>query len=594
MKNARTWFPLTGPVVPRGRAAAPKKAAPKKPPPIDPLTGPKQALAGFIVTMDDAFTLLPDGIVYIDQGCFVAVQDRAQPAPAGFSGVHVVETGGILFPGLIELHNHLSYNALPLWSVPKLFQHRDQWSTHKDYRPMISGPMTVIGQSRNSLGQAALLPALVRYVECKCLLGGVTTTQGVMLASNAGVQRFYRGLIRNVEQTDDPALLEAQGRIADVVAKDARKFLTRLEKEDSCFLLHLSEGVTDPAKPLSVARKHFLALEVKKDEWALNDTFCGIHAAGLLPEDFDILAQKKASMVWSPLSNLLLYGGTARVDAASKAHVTIGLGSDWSPTGSKNLLGELKVAWLYSQHMLNGLFKARDLVAMATRDAACILKWKGLLGTISAGARADILAIDGTGNPADDPYDALIHAKETAIRLVMINGVARYGVPALMGLLSPNDQTVKVGGQSRKLYLKQETSDPDVAVVSLSKATSQLRSALLNIATLAKEAEKPKAVAARKLALDATAKPVWSLALDEIQDRGEDIRPRLPFNGPSDFTGAKRAAVKVTAAAPPLSSILKPIQLDPLTVADDPGFLDSIELQPNLPEEVRSNLRALY
>ena len=176
----------------------------------------------------------------------------------------------------------------------------------------------------------------------------------------------------------------------------------------------------------------------------------------------------------------------------------------------------------------------------------------------------------------------------------MINGVARYGVPALMAQLSPDDQTVKVGGQSRKLYLKQETSDPDVSVVSLSKATSQLRTALLNIATLAKEAEKPKAVAARKLALDTTAKPVWSLALDEIQDRGEDIRPRLPFNGPGDFTGAKRAAVNVTAASPPLSSILKPIQLDPLTVADDPGFLDAIEHQPNLPEAVKSNLRSLY
>jgi len=216
------------------------------------------------------------------------------------------------------------------------------------------------------------------------------------------------------------------------------------------------------------------------------------------------------------------------------------------------------------------------------------------LGTIAAGARADILVIGGTGGPADEAYAALIHAKETDIRLVMINGVARYGVPALMGLLSPDDQTVKVGCQSRKLYLKQETCDPDVAVVSLSKATSQLRAALLNIATLAKEVEKPKAVAARKLALDATAKPVWSLALDEIQDRGEDIRPRLPFNGPSDFTGAKRAAVKVTAAAPPLSSILKPIQLDPLTVADDPGFLNSIELQLNLPEAVKSNLRGLY
>ena len=50
-------------------------------------------------------------------------------------------------------------------------------------------------------------------------------------------------ILRNVEQTDDPELFEAQGRIADVVAKDARAFFGRLMKEDSCFLLHLSEGV---------------------------------------------------------------------------------------------------------------------------------------------------------------------------------------------------------------------------------------------------------------------------------------------------------------------------------------------------------------
>jgi cytosine/adenosine deaminase-related metal-dependent hydrolase len=566
-------------------------AAPKKPGPIDPIVGPKQALAGRVVTMDDAFTVLADGIVYIDQGCIVAAQNRAQAAPAGFAGVPVVETAGTLFPGLIELHNHLSYNILPLWSpVPKRFQHRDQWSVYKDYRPLISGPMTVIGEHRDAKGQSSLLASLVRYVECKCLLGGVTTSQGVMLASNAGVQRFYRGLIRNVEQTDDTTLPEAQGRIADVEAKEASKFLARLKKEDSCFLLHLSEGVTDPSDPLSIARRHFLALEIAKDRWALNNTFTGIHSAGLLPEDFAVLAQAQASMVWSPLSNLLLYGATARVEAAREAGVKIGLGSDWSPTGSKNLLGELKVAWLYSQSALNGLFTSRDLVAMATRDAAAILKWKGLVGTIAAGARADILVIDGAG----DPYDALIHAKETSIRLVMINGVARYGLPELMTPLAPDDQTVKVGGLTRKLFLKQGTCDPDVAGIPLSKAASQLSDALLNIAKLAKDVEKPKPAAARMLALNGTSRPVWSLALDEIQDRGEDLRPRLPFNGPHDFTGPKRAAAKVAAAVQPLSGILKPIQLDALTVADDADFLDAIEHQPNVPAGVKGGLRALF
>jgi imidazolonepropionase-like amidohydrolase len=75
---------------------------------------------------------------------------------------------------------------------------------------------------------------------------------------------------------------------------------------------------------------------------------------------------------------------------------------------------------------LDGLFSARELVAMATRDAAAILKWHKVLGTLEPGKRADLVVFAGkTG----DPYEALIHAKETSIRLVMIKG-SRYSMPS--------------------------------------------------------------------------------------------------------------------------------------------------------------------
>ena len=53
------------------------------------------------------------------------------------------------------------------------------------------------------------VPAVVRYVEAKCLVGGTTTTQGIALSSFAGIQHFYKGIVRNVEQTDDADLPEA-------------------------------------------------------------------------------------------------------------------------------------------------------------------------------------------------------------------------------------------------------------------------------------------------------------------------------------------------------------------------------------------------
>ncbi|NPU90563.1 MAG: amidohydrolase family protein [Gammaproteobacteria bacterium] len=591
--SRRRWFPLDDSIAAVTGTLASKKsatrAAKKAEIPIDPLTGPKLALAGRVVTMDDSFTVMPDAVVYIEKGIIVAVLDRAQPAPSGFEAIVPVNTRGTLFPGLIELHNHLAYNALPLWApVPKLFQHRGQWPDHPDYRKLISGPMTVIGKYLDANGKPALLAPLVRYVECKCLLGGVTTSQGIMLNSNAGIQRFYRGILRNVEKTDDPDLPEAQGRIADIDAHDARSFLGRLEKEDSCFLLHLSEGVTKTGQTDSVARRHFLALQVAPDKWAINDRLAAIHAAGLLPSDLEVLAQHGGSMVWSPLSNLLLYGETARVDVARQARLRIGLGSDWSPSGSKNLLGELKVAWLYSRHVLGGLFSARDLVAMATREAAAILKWNKSIGSLEPGKRADLFVI---GGKQGDPYDALIKASETAIRLVMINGIARYGMPALMKAFGPQGELIRVGGKQRRLFLEQATSDPDVATISLAKARRRLREAFGDLPALARELEQRKPKIARA-ALDAAKPVVWSLALDEIEETAVEMRPRLPFNGPRDFTGPARVVPK--AATKPLSAILEPIKLDPLTVADDPDFLAKIAAQPNVPVPVGSELASLY
>ena len=298
---------------------------------------------------------------------------------------------------MIELHNHLSYNALPLWSpVPKLFQHRGQWPDHPDYRKLISGPMTVVGEYRDAQGKAALLAPLVRYVECKCLLGGVTTSQGIMLSSNAGVQRFYRGIVRNVEQTDDPELSEAQARIADIDAKDARSFLARLKKEDSCFLLHLSEGVTRPGQTDSIARRHFLALEVAPDEWAINDRFAGIHAAGLLPEDFDVLgpARRLDGVVAAEQPAALRRDGAGRCgQAGRRAHRP----------------GQRLVAFRQQEPARRAEGGVALLPASAGRRcSAPATSWRWpratprrsssgstALGTLEPGKRADLIVIDG-------------------------------------------------------------------------------------------------------------------------------------------------------------------------------------------------------
>ena len=69
-----------------------------------------------------------------------------------------------------------------------------------------------------------------------------------------------------------------------------------------------------------------------------------------------------------------------------------------------------------------------------------------------------------------------------------------------------------------------------------------------------------------------------------------EIRPRLSFR--RKRTGPDLAPRE--AAGPPLSEILEPLELDPLTVADDHDFLDTIDSEPNLPSYLAPGLRALY
>lgn len=520
--------------------------------------------------MDASFSVLDRGTVYVNAGSIAAVKPTGTPPPPGFENVDIIKTNGTIYPGLIELHNHLSYNILRLWDVPKKYTNRDQWSGTPTYQKLISGPMKVLGHSTE------YLPAIVRYVECKCLLSGVTTSQGIALYSNQGITRYYRGIVRNVEQTDEADLPEADSRIADVEATDASKFLARL-KRSTCLLLHLSEGADKKA------HQHFEALNLPDGTWAITRELAGIHCVALEPADYKTMYEHGGAMIWSPLSNLLLYGRTADIKTAKEQGMRIGIGSDWSSTGSKNLIGELKVARSVSAAE-GGVFTDRELLAMATRNAAEILKWDKVLGSIEAGKRADIFIISGRRG---DPYARLLESRETSIILVIIDGVPRYGRVSLMERFGSGTERLKVGSAERMMNLMQETADPVVGALKLSEARARLRDGLSRLPELAYKMEHPTPQEIRA----AIVEPRWFLLLEHDEPPGIALRTHLPL-GPHGPETA-RLPVRI-AAAVPLSELLTPLDLDALTVADDKTFLDRMAWQPNLPDYVKKNLPALY
>ena len=538
-------------------------------------TTTKLKLTGHIVTMDAAGKQVCNGAVYIDGANIVAVQDAKAPPPDGFASVPAVDTGGIIFPGLIELHNHLSYNALKMWRVPEKFANRGQWPRHPEYSQLVTGPMGVLGRSTD----ASVLAALVRYVETKCLVAGVTTSQGIALSSNAGVRRYYKGIVRNVESPDDPDLPKAGSHIPDLAASEWHKFdaeLVKAKAKASCMLLHLSEGIDQSA------RNHFLALE-SGDTWAINSALAGIHCAALQAADFAIMAEHGGSMVWSPLSNYLLYGDTAKVHLALEHKVPVALGSDWSPTGSKNLLGELKVAKLANDQLGTNLSDA-EIVGLATRNAAAIVKWDKWLGSIEPGKRADLLVVAGK---LSDPYGSLIRARERDVRAVLIRGTPRYGDQKLMKALGATGESFTVGGQLKVADFNDPVGDPDVDKIPLANAISILKDVLGRLPNLETHERLGRGALHRPLA--ASAPPRVHLLLEEPDGEQPDHRKRHSFLS----AGMVSPAAASTGTSPAAKLPLIALELDALTVDDDADFRTMLGQQQNLPAWLAQGLQSL-
>src|SRR5262249_26433596 len=109
----------------------------------------------------------------------------------------------------------------------------------------------------------------------------------------------------------------------------------------STFIYHCAEG-----QPGTVVATEFRDAAVAG---CLQQRFAAIHCNAVDPGVFGQWTDRGA-VVWSPLSNLWLYGSTTDVPAVRSAGLAVCLGADWSPSGSKNVLGELKVARVVADH----------------------------------------------------------------------------------------------------------------------------------------------------------------------------------------------------------------------------------------------------
>lgn len=418
-------------------------------------------------TSPDRYLLIRDGVI----------ESISRRRPPGTSGMACLETGfqDWIFPGLLDLHSHAAYNLLPIWDGPGFpYDNRFVWRDEDDYKLHIRRMMDYLhtpdpghgagSEAEDAARQRAHQRALATFAELQAIAGGTTTLQeSHSLEKEAGLLEnvLCRGTADAGDLGFDPA-----GRVLSVVdffkpdENGEPEVVSYVDREDPNLppyvpleiyrrdrdagsllgtLVHLAEGRSGFASEAGVDRYSRAEFEAFKSHPAVADAaavrrspLAIIHGCGIDtddPEHLAFLREREISVIWSPVSNLLLYGETLDVEKLVRAGINVALGSDWSPSGSKHVWEEAKFARFFFE-AIGSLVSDVQLFQMVTANAARCLRAERL-GRLEEGCLADLFILRSPLE-TDSPLEVFFKTTDRNVRAVLVGGLPVYGAHDLL------------------------------------------------------------------------------------------------------------------------------------------------------------------
>lgn len=368
-------------------------------------------------------TVYDGGEVLVDdKGTIACVGCDCSAIPSYSGAIRVTCPEGVISPGLINAHDHITYGNNPPYGRGDAemlsavrYEHRHEW---RAAAPDYGKPKIDARGGASARVQAA--------VELRFLMSGGTSING-----SGGVG----GILRNL---DDGTKLEG----IEVAPVEYRTFPlgdavfgmldagcgypnidTTAEAQSYGFYVpHVAEGT-------SVASRNEVLCLSRATTDLMFSRAAWVHGIGLTAGDIRDFSRRQTKLIWSPRSNMALYGDTARVPLFHKAGVIIALGTDWVVTGSMNLERELSCVHELNDRYFARYFSDDHIWRMVTTNAAFATGFHHALGLLKTGHAADIAIFDGRFHRT---YAAVTRAGLADVWLVLRAGQPLYGNASLM------------------------------------------------------------------------------------------------------------------------------------------------------------------
>ncbi|KAI2624114.1 metal dependent amidohydrolase [Xylaria nigripes] len=377
-------------------------------------------LIGTILTAEGAFS---DSAVFVQSGQITHVGDICGLGTRGADASVLNCTGSAISPGFINTHEHIDYSTVrPFPDLGERVDHRHDWRTGNrghamrsvevngsdidatawgELRHVFSGTTSIIGQE--------MVPGLARNLDfpdgLEYGLNGPVASYDVFPLNDAS------GIQRNGDCDYGPHPIDE-----DTVAHHHR------------YVGHIGEGIDFEAANefTCLSNATFDIIPAPAGGGLSTDIIASnvalVHALGLTPRDYNLVAARGAKIIWSPRSNVFLYGKTLDVSYLLEAGIIVALGTDWLPSGSATMGREAVCAASVTRESYDVALSSKTLWEMATINAAKVAGFEDQLGSLEKGKLADIVIFRETSHDETDPFAQAIFAPQESIELVLRGG----------------------------------------------------------------------------------------------------------------------------------------------------------------------------
>ncbi|KAF1079165.1 MAG: hypothetical protein GQF41_4514 [Candidatus Rifleibacterium amylolyticum] len=210
------------------------------------------------------------------------------------------------------------------------------------------------------------------------------------------------------------------------------------------FIIHVGEGKHQEIREEMEQLNRMGAID--KNTVLVNATF-------LEEADLQLIASRGSTIVWLPTSSSRIFGRHPDVNKIKELGIQLLIGTDSSITGSTSLLSELNRAWQFSQEHLASSITAKDLVKMATIDAAKVFGIEKIAGSVVPGRRADFVVFQQ--QPEGDVFEQFLKMRPENFSMVVHKGTMIIGNDEFRKISAidfSQYSEVKLNGKTKILY----------------------------------------------------------------------------------------------------------------------------------------------